>query len=284
MWQCGASRGSLAADANTLILPFMILPSSPETPAPRRRRWGWIVLAIFLALSGAVSWRLFTEQCAIRQLDEAGVSYKEMTLWDKAGRDWHGLLRPRIWEEFHQGASFTHLKASPVRKITKSHNLDAIAPALRRLNPNSIDFMSSPGCPALENLDALRGLTSLRALEIGYCTSLRNLDGLKGLPQLKHLVFLGCSALPNLDGLQGLTKLESIQLDECTALQNLDGLKGLANLKYLRLNGCSSLENVDAIKALTQLRDVTIYGRRKLSAEAIATLKAAIPNTQISTN
>jgi len=116
----------------------------------------------------------------------------------------------------------------------------------------------------------------------GYCTALENVDGLKALTSLRSLTLTGCSKLPNVDGLKGLASLNNLDLSSCTVLQNVDGLKGLTSLRSITLNGCSKLQNVDGLKGLTTIQIVKLQNCRSLSKETCDAIRHALPNTRFS--
>lgn len=258
------------------MLPAMPLPSPSEPAAPRRRRrWPRVAFSIFLALIGTVGWQFLTAWRAIRQLEEAGFRYDEARLWKIALKDWQ-----MFFETYPTWGEVTEWDHSENSRGSQLQSFDAIEPSLRRLNPDGI-YLILPGCPNLENLDALRGLTALRFLTISSCTSLRNLDGLNGLPQLKYLELYGCRALKDPGAFRGLTRLERLQVSGFRVLQNADGLNELTILEELYLTHCPSLENVDALKTLTKLKGIRFSRCEKLSRDSVDKLRAALPNTVI---
>ena len=254
----------------------------PSTPEPRqRRRWPWILLALFLAFAGTVGWQVFTERRAIRQLEEAGFTIKKQkSMWVLARSDWHFLFKPKAWKASLERRVVARENAPFAAQPAQLRNFDALAPALRRLNPDYI-AIGYPSCPALENVDGLQGLNALQVVVILNCPSLLNLEGLKGIPHLRSLHQYDCRALQNFDHLKGLADLEELHLSGCTNLRNTDALQGLTKLQVITFRDCPALENVDALKGLAKLSRITIFRSPKLSKEAIAALKSALPNTKV---
>jgi len=301
----------------------MTLPLPPQTSEPARPRWRWggVVLLVLLAAIGASSWHIYTGQRAIRQLREAGF-YEEsqgdrlgVRLWQAARRDWRQLFTAATWHQplivwrSGRGEGGSYVTKGGVRgfrervdkKVDGLRSLDALAPALRRINPDVLDLGDRD---SLESVAGLQGLTALKMLFIEDCPALQNVDGLKKLPQLQVLAVERCRSLQNVDGLKGVPSLRDFDLSECPALQNVDVLGGLAGLKELMLEDCPILRSVDALKGLTALESLKLFSRTalrdvrglhalaalrrldlsgctNLPPEQVAALKAALPNTVI---
>lgn len=83
-----------------------------------------------------------------------------------------------------------------------------------------------------------------------YSTGPRDVDALRGLSALRELDLHGCMGLQNVDGLRGLPALATLYLSGCTGLQNVDGLRDLPALQRLNLVGCTGL----SVPALRELR------------------------------
>ena len=114
-------------------------------------------------------------------------------------------------------------------------SLDGVERVLRRLQPRTLDLS---GCGALQNVDVLKGLTSLQSLNLALCGALHDVDGLKGLTRLQSLDVTFCPALQNVDVLKALTSLRSLDLSFCTALsdaQVAELQRALPKLKITRL-------------------------------------------------
>ena len=87
--------------------------------------------------------------------------------------------------------------------------------------------------------------------------------------------------LRDLSALKALTRLQVVSLEDCTGLTNVDALKNLSALRVVSLYGSTGLTNVDALKNLTGLRVLWLTRCTGLTEESVASLKAALPNTQI---
>ena len=253
------------------------LPPKTAKPALLRRRWGRRVLVVLLAGIATLGWREFTWQRAVRQLGEVGF-YEDrrgdslgMHLWKTARSDWRQLFKAGTWKGEPTVWRVDQPTAGQLR------NFDAAVAALRRVNPEIIHI---EGCPSLQNLNGLRGLSALRKLYLDRCHALENVDGLQGCVSLEHLWLFNCTVLRDVNGLRdhpalqelllrecpalenaeaigGLTSLRECFLVECTALRDVGFLSGLARLHYLDLSGCSALENVNGVAGLVSLR--TLY-------------------------
>lgn len=184
--------------------------------------------------------------------------------------------------------------------LFKGRQLRSIAHLLPRLRPTKleaeecmdVDLDALKGittlrdillysCPALRNVDALKGHTGLQNLTLGKIPSLQNVDAIKGLTSLQWLYIGACSSLQNVDALTGLTRLRSLTLMDCRALQNVDALKGLTGLQYLSLRDCSALQNVDGIKGLSGLHTLNVIGCTGLSQSTLRDIRAALPDASI---
>ena len=97
----------------------------------------------------------------------------------------------------------------------------------------------------------------------------------------KALHIDNAAALRDLSALNGLTRLEDFIVANGPNLTNVDALKNLPALQYVRLNDCKALTNVDGLKSLSALQYVNLDGCTGLTKESVASLKAALPNTQI---
>ncbi len=134
--------------------------------------------------------------------------------------------------------------------------LPHIAELLNRLHrPIALNLRE---CNSLQNVDGLKGMTSLQSLYLSECQALQNVDGLKGMTSLQGLGLSSCHALQNVDGLKGMTSLQSLYLDSCHALQNVDGLKRMTSLQSLYLSYCLALQNVDVLKGMTSLQSLDL--------------------------
>ena len=273
------------------------LPPQAFGPVPPRRRWGRSVLLVLLAGIGALGWHIYTGQRAIHQLREAGFVMESQDwlgprVWAAARTDWRLVFDFEIWESPPTKWNLDSAKAGELR------NLDAVAPALRRVNPGTLSLSDSA---ALQNVDGLKGLTGLRTLDLSECDALENVDGLKGLTGLQSLDLHLCKALENVDGLKGLTGLQELDLRYCDALQNvnvlkgltglqsldlirghalqdLEVLKGLTGLQSLNLSDCTALQNVDGLKALTGLNTLYLSGCTSLqSVDGLKGLTRLLP-------
>lgn len=149
-----------------------------------------------------------------------------------------------------------------------------------------LDSLSLARCDGLQNLDGLKGLTTLRILRVGGSdrhkyprqglVTWKDVDALKGLTNLKDLELECWHDLQDLDGLKGLTKLIRLEVSHATHLKKLDALGALTALDHLDLHWCSDLTNVDVLKGLKQLNSLYLADCLKLPSEAITALKVAL--------
>ena len=97
----------------------------------------------------------------------------------------------------------------------------------------------------------------------------------------KDLSIDNAPTLRDLSALERLTRLKAVWLNGCTGLTSVDALKNLSALQEVALQDCTGLTNVDALKSLSALQYVNLDGCTGLTKESVASLKAALPNTQI---
>jgi internalin A len=224
------------------------------------------LLLLALAATAWVGWRAYDHRAAIREAEVAGFEWKVREPIALIRADWRAAFQKETWT-----GSYWSLDVGAGRELA------SLRPLLLRLRPTAL---TAPACQDA-NLDALKGLSGLKGLDLSGCTALQNVDALKGLSGLKYLYLSGCTALQNVDALEGLAGLQYLDLSGCTALQNADALKGLSGLQHLRLSGCTALQNVDALKGLTGLQRLDLTACPKLPAAAVAELRAALPKTAI---
>lgn len=94
-------------------------------------------------------------------------------------------------------------------------------------------------------------------------------------PKLKALSLWGCTGLRTVDALPD--SLTLLYLNGCTGLQTVDKLP--TSLTKLYLNRCTGLLSVDALPA--SLTSLSLIGCTGLSAEAVARVKARLPECRI---
>ncbi len=165
------------------------------------------------------------------------------------------------------------------RRLTlgKGRDLESVGISLARLRPMQLE---AEECTSV-NLDALKGITSLREITLRSCPNVQNVDGLRGLTRLEWLYLGKCTSLKNLDGLRGLTGLNILTIEGCPSLSDLDVLAGLTSLKHIRFIDCRSLQSVDGIKGLAGLQSVALPGCTKLSSAALRDIRTALPRAEI---
>jgi hypothetical protein len=183
--------------------------------------------AIVLALGAGVVWPQVQRQLARNSLYGAGFTWNE------------------------QDAEI--VAATP--RARELQDLAMISHPLHYLKPRRLKL---GGCSNLPNVDALKGLTALKDLDLSDCKKLQNVDGLKGLTALQNLNLSACANLQNVDALKGLTALQDLNLSACANLPNVDALKGLTALYNLKLSACANLHNVDALNGLTALYNLNL--------------------------
>ena len=222
------------------------------------------MLAIFLAGCGYQWWHIHDYEKNVREAREAGFSWQHANIFDLIRQDWWAALNPKAWAIDER--SLTHRN---VLELGRYRDL------IHRLRPTRVDIA---GC---ENVDALKGLSSLRTLYLRNCPTLQNLDALQGLTDLQVLQISSCPTLQKLVALKELDRLQLLYLSNCHALQDVDVLKELPALQNLDLSACTALQNVDALKGLPGLESLSLYGCLAIPATTLRELRLALPNTEI---
>ena len=261
-------------------------------PPPPRRKWHlqrWLLLLAtgLLAYGG---WTQYSFRAALKEAEALGwtVSYTDPS--EAIRKDWKAAFKKKTWLEgvtrvvIVRGESFVQHhrifrqldpKGLQIEFAAALHDLSGLR-GMSRLE----DLIIWDGVN-LENVDELKGLTRLRRVDLTDCKGLLNVNGIRELSALEQLGLIRCKSLTSLDALRGLSALYSVAFNECTGIANVDALKGLSMLKYVRLGGCTTLADVDGLKDLRLLDEVSINGCTGLTPEAVASLKAALPNAKI---
>ena len=151
-------------------------------------------------------------------------------------------------------------------------------------------FSTLHGSKSTEHIDSeisvLRYCTELRALDIGH-NGVSDLSFLYDLPELRVLI-IAINHVSDLTPVASLEHLEYLEIFR-NQITDLSPLSGLKNLKDLNI-GYNMIEDVTPLYSLTQLErlwvDHAAYYLYKetgpdLSDEAIAALRAALPNTEV---
>jgi hypothetical protein len=137
-------------------------------------------------------------------------------------------------------------------------NLARITALLLRFHrPVELDLHS---WPVLTNVDGLKGLTSLRSLNLGYCRALTSVKGIEQLTSLHYLDLAMCSSLPNLSDLHGLTSLRELRLASCDGLTDVNGLGKLSALEILIFRDNGNLRDINGLAGLNSLKQLELFG------------------------
>jgi len=155
-----------------------------EPPAKRRIRLGklwWWMVAILLAVCGWQAWREYDYRSAVREAKEAGLIWQSEDPISLIRQDWRNLFSYDTWRKHER--SLTLICAYD---ITRSRDL------ILRLRPTKLSITGGNH----DNLDMLKGLTSLQKLHIDASPPLHNLDALKSLTGLQTLYLGGCDKIP----------------------------------------------------------------------------------------
>ena len=102
------------------------------------------------------------------------------------------------------------------------------------------------------DLTGLETAVNLTYLSL-YTNKIENIEPLRGLTSLKNLV-LGVNKIENIEPLRGLTSLTILYLYN-NKIENIEPLKGLTNLKILALFN-NKIENIELLKVLLNLNNL----------------------------
>jgi len=184
---------------------------------------------------------------------------------------------------------------------SNAQSLDRFASALHRFKPRKVLLGF---CRNLEDVSALRALPELERLDFYECPAMSNPGIVSEFPKLKELTFRGnpflrslhvisagknltslhitnCAALDDLNALNGLTSLRSLYLTGSSAMKDAELLRELTLLEELDLSDCAELANVDGLRGLKALKSVTLHHCPKLTPDAVAALRSALPGATI---
>ena len=129
----------------------------------------------------------------------------------------------------------------------------------------------------ISDINALSNLTNLKSLTLGS-NKIKGIDALKNLINLRWLLRLEDNEISDISGLGGLINLTQLDLNG-NQINNASPLANFANLTDLSLVG-NQINDVSPLKGLTNLGTL-LLSHNPLTAEQIAELREALPNTQI---
>ena len=239
------------------------------TDPPPHRKWNitrWLLVLAVLALAWG-GWRAYAFRSALAEARALGWEVQYTAPVEAIWADWKSAFKKATWQD-----------GGTAVVIPTSEAFEQHLAIVHRLNPKGLRIDNAA---TLRELSALRPLTRLQEVVLLNCAVLTNVDVIKNLTALQWLRLDRCTGLTDLDALKNLSALKTLILTGCTGLTNVDALKNLSALQGVVLIGCTGLTNVDALKNLPALQSVYLTGCTGLSKESVASLKAALPNTQI---
>ena len=217
--------------------PIASESASAARPRGWGRRAGWAAVLALLAMFGWAGWRAYDDRAAVREARAAGFGWEtgESPL-AVIRADWPAAFRLATWTEHRRALA-----------LPEGTDLAPLRPLLLRLHPTEL---TAYGC---RNVDALRGLTGLRGLELSG-SDVQDLAPLAGLAQLQQLGLTGCPGVTDLAPLAGLAQLKRLDLNGCTGVADLAPLAGLAQLQTLYLYDCTGVADFAPLAGLAQLQ------------------------------
>lgn len=133
----------------------------------------------------------------------------------------------------------------------------------------------------LTTLEGIRGLKSLRTLDIGGCYSLKNVDALASpsaeLGNLTELVMWGCNGLEDLSGLVPLTSLRKLNMSGAgpvsgSLVSDLSFLRALSHLEELTVSDCPGTTDLSVLGNLPNLKHLDLNHLQGTDVDALAPL------------
>jgi hypothetical protein len=216
-------------------------------------------------------WLAYDYQTAVCEAKEAGLSWNSEDPISLIRKDWRAALRKETWspsERFLATGRVTDLGSYRV--------------LIHRLRPTQMLVFGH------ENVDALKGLTSLQELYLYNCQKLRSMEALQTLSGLQKLYIDYCPELQNIDALKNLADLGDLELDFHIVLQRLDTIKALTRLKKLTLcvlaqPGVEDVSNsyIGLREYIGKIRTGTLSPFKTLNIESLQELCDALPDTDI---
>ncbi len=133
-----------------------VAPLPPEV-APRGRWVGRGLLLLALAATAWVGWREYDHRAAIREAQAAGCGWEVREPIALIRADWRAAFQKKTWTESYWGLD-----------VGGGRDLASLRPLLLRLRPTR---MIAYDCKDA-NLDALKGLSGLKRLDLSGCPKL----------------------------------------------------------------------------------------------------------------
>ncbi|GLU05062.1 hypothetical protein SLE2022_221830 [Rubroshorea leprosula] len=132
----------------------------------------------------------------------------------------------------------------------------------------SLKIVEVQGCDGLECLPSgLSSCIALEELKIGECSNLVSIpEELKQLQSLVKLDICECPKLKFVPSLEGLVSLKTVKVDDCDGLECLPtGLSSCTALEELKIWNCCNLVSIpEELKQLRSLVKLDIWECRKL--------------------
>ncbi len=134
----------------------------------------------------------------------------------------------------------------------------------------------------VNDLDALSGLSQLRALDLSDARNLSDLGPLSRLTQLRTLILTNCVNVADLSPIVELPHLTRLTLSGCVRLRDLSPLEKLSGqLTTLDLSGCSGIEDVYPLSKCKALKTLDLRGCDRIPEADIDWLREQLPGCAI---
>ena len=126
------------------------------------------------------------------------------------------------------------------------------------------DLMSlNASCTDVSDFSFVSNFSHLEWLDFSSCEALANLDPVRSLAKLKALNLMGCSC--PLGSLVSLESLKDLNLNGYAGLNDLSAIAGMSSIESLNLGSAEKLNDLKGIESLNCLKALTVSYNKKIS-------------------
>lgn len=153
---------------------------------------------------------------------------------------------------------------SPLQGLAGLQRLRALGcGSLEPLQPwpadSSLSYLALSG-GSERDLDALRGLRSLKTLVLRDWSGLQDLSAIGNMGLLERLTLSGCPQISDLSPLKGASRLQTFELTGARWLLDLSALGGLTALRRVDLSDTSGRLDLSGLRSAVQLEELDLSG------------------------
>ncbi len=180
-----------------------------------------------------------------------------------AGKVFDELLDPE--QRPHDVDELTAL--GPLALALQDERAPAVSPALREAARSLVDEAVLRSAAErgrvprwAPDIDALRGVGPLPALDLSGNAKVADLGPLAGQRRMARLDLAGCAQVEDLSPLATLPALRWADMRDCAKVRDIGALADLQNLRWLDLGGCTGLTDLRALGGLQGLQALALHG------------------------